>query len=138
LDRSHGKRLSHQRDPAKLLVAPWPGQLNRYALTYDDERMAIDGNGTLPEMQSDIMEAETPMALWVQIVHAFDEAYEQPQNDDFIKRVYQYADWCLQDVVKQRKIIFLLRCNLFLGTHTHERNGSQGPASLVFVGTRNG
>jgi hypothetical protein len=53
---------------------------------------------TLPEMESDIMEAETPMALWVQIVYAFDEAYEQPQNDDFIKRVYQYADWCLQDV----------------------------------------
>ena len=49
----------------------------------------------LPEMQSEIMHAETPMALWTEIIFAFDEAYEQPKNDDFIKRVYQYADWCL-------------------------------------------
>jgi hypothetical protein len=49
----------------------------------------------LPEMQSDVLRAETPMALWAELVHAFDEAYEQPKNDDFIKRVYRYADWCL-------------------------------------------
>jgi hypothetical protein len=54
-----------------------------------------------PEMQSEIMHAETPMALWTEIVFAFDEAYVQPKNDDFIKPVYDYADWCLnRDVGK--------------------------------------
>ena len=50
----------------------------------------------LPELQSDIETAENPMSLWFEIVYAFDEAYEDPRNDDFIKRVYGYADWCLE------------------------------------------
>ena len=49
----------------------------------------------LPEMQSEIVSAKDPMALWVEIIYAFDQAYEEPKNDDFIKRVYNYADWCL-------------------------------------------
>jgi hypothetical protein len=51
---------------------------------------------TLPELQSEIMAAKTPMALWTEIVFAFDEAYDEPKNDDFIQRVYRYADWCLE------------------------------------------
>lgn len=49
----------------------------------------------LPELRAEIKEAETPMALWVEIIFYFDEAYRTPQNDDFIRRVYAYADWCL-------------------------------------------
>jgi hypothetical protein len=49
----------------------------------------------LPELQSEIKEAQTPMALWVQAIFHFDEAYEEPRNDDFIRRIYAYADWCL-------------------------------------------
>lgn len=50
---------------------------------------------TLPEMRSEITRAEDPLTLWMEIVLTFDEAYEPPKNDDFIKRVYDYADWCL-------------------------------------------
>jgi hypothetical protein len=49
----------------------------------------------LPELQSEIETAENPMSLWFEIVYAFDEAYVDPKNDDFIERVYGYADWCL-------------------------------------------
>lgn len=49
----------------------------------------------LPELQSKIKEAETPMALWVQIIFYFDEAYEEPGNEDLIRRIYAYADWCI-------------------------------------------
>ena len=50
----------------------------------------------LPELRSEIEEAQTPMALWVEIVYAFDEAYSEPRNDNFIERVYRFADWSLQ------------------------------------------
>jgi len=49
----------------------------------------------LPELSSEIEEAETPMSLWLQIVFSFDQAYGEPRNEDFIRRVYGYADWCL-------------------------------------------
>src|SRR5205085_11992801 len=53
----------------------------------------------LPELQLKIIEAENPMSLWVEIIFYFDEAYEEPKNEDFIRRVYEYADWSLnQDV----------------------------------------
>lgn len=49
----------------------------------------------LPELHSEIESAETPVSLWLEIVFCFDEAYENPRNEDFIRRVYGYADWCL-------------------------------------------
>lgn len=53
----------------------------------------------LPELQSEIEEAERPMALWTEIIFYFDEAYEEPRNDDFIRRVYAYAAWGLEQDV---------------------------------------
>jgi hypothetical protein len=50
----------------------------------------------LPELGSEAGEAESPMSLWLEIVYKFDHAYELPRNEDFIKRVYAYADWCLK------------------------------------------
>lgn len=50
----------------------------------------------LPELHAEITAAEYPMALWVEIVYAFDEAYNEPRNEDFIERVYRYADWSIQ------------------------------------------
>jgi hypothetical protein len=50
----------------------------------------------LPELQSEAGEAESPMSLWLEIVYKFDDAYESPRNEEFIKRVYAYADWCLE------------------------------------------
>ena len=49
-----------------------------------------------PELRLEIEEAESPMSLWLEIVYNFDIAYERPRNEDFIRRVYEYADWCLQ------------------------------------------
>ncbi|MDQ6786847.1 MAG: hypothetical protein M3033_08565 [Acidobacteriota bacterium] len=49
----------------------------------------------LPEIKDDILESDNPMYLWIMIVLAFDEAYEEPKNESFIKRVYDYEDWCL-------------------------------------------
>ena len=64
----------------------------------------------LPELQARIEEAETPMSLWCEIVHAFDEAYDEPRNDDFIERVYRYADWSLQQPEGQTAAEHLPTC----------------------------
>ena len=50
----------------------------------------------LPEIQDDILESDNPMYLWIMIVLAFDEAYEEPRNEGFIERVYDYEKWCLE------------------------------------------
>lgn len=50
----------------------------------------------LPEIKEDILESENPMYLWIMIVLAFDDAYEEPRNESFIKRVYDYEEWCLR------------------------------------------
>jgi hypothetical protein len=49
----------------------------------------------LPEMKDEILESDNPMRLWIEIVLSFDEAYEEPRNESFIKRVYDYEEWCL-------------------------------------------
>lgn len=51
----------------------------------------------LPELTEEINEAQYPAALWDYIGAEFDFAYEeQPPNEDFIRRVYAYAGWCVQ------------------------------------------
>src|SRR4051812_35568095 len=50
----------------------------------------------LPEIKTEILESETPMQLWIEIVYYFDEAYKEPRNESFIKRVYEYQNWCLE------------------------------------------
>ena len=34
--------------------------------------------------------------LWSQLRDLFDLAYGPPRNEDLIKRIYDYADWCCQ------------------------------------------
>jgi len=60
-----------------------------------DEDWQLVALQMLPELRSEIETAKTPMSLWCEIVYAFDDAYDDPRNDDFIKRVYSYADWCV-------------------------------------------
>lgn len=36
------------------------------------------------------------MALWIEIVYYFDKSYEKPVNESFIKRVYEFQNWCLE------------------------------------------
>jgi len=64
----------------------------------------------LPELQSEIAEAETPMRLWIEIVFHFDAAYEEPRNESLIKRVYGYADWCLEQDIGERAQEHLPTC----------------------------
>ena len=51
----------------------------------------------LPEIKTEILDSDEPMQLWLEIVYYFDMAYEEePRNESFIKRVYDYQDWCLE------------------------------------------
>jgi hypothetical protein len=51
----------------------------------------------LPEMRNEIQAAETPMGLWIEVCAEFALAYkDEPRNDDFIRHVYSYANWCRQ------------------------------------------
>ncbi len=55
----------------------------------------LKGLEILPEIKEEILESDNPMQLWIEIVLAFDEAYEEPRNENFIKRVYDFENWCL-------------------------------------------
>lgn len=50
----------------------------------------------LPEMRAEIAEAENPMALWLNIQFEFFEAYKEPRREDFIRRVYEFESWCME------------------------------------------
>ena|SRR5437870_6656644 len=64
----------------------------------------------LPEFQSEIAGAETPMGLWTEIIFHFDDAYEEPRNEDLIERIYGYADWCLEHDVGESAADHLPTC----------------------------
>jgi hypothetical protein len=76
-----------------------PRQLRRYAVSLIWLKLGIESMkewqnvamSILPELHSEITAADNPMALWFEIVYAFDEAYNEPRNEDFIERVYRYA-----------------------------------------------
>lgn len=51
----------------------------------------------LPELRQVIAAADNVMALWIELVDSFHEAYRnEPRNDSRIGRIYSYADWCLR------------------------------------------
>lgn len=54
-----------------------------------------------PEFNQEISESENPMALWIELHLIFENAYKTPRNDDLIKRIYMFADWCLQQPQSQ-------------------------------------
>jgi hypothetical protein len=49
----------------------------------------------LPELRKIIASAETVMQLWIEISFEFKKAYGKPNNEDLIRRIYAYSDWCL-------------------------------------------
>lgn len=52
--------------------------------------------GRLPQLQSKIAAAETVMALWIELLRDFEEAYRStPPDEQLIAGVYSFADWCL-------------------------------------------
>lgn len=50
----------------------------------------------LPELSEELSESDRPMRFWIEVNLSFERAYENPKNEDLIRRIYQYADWCLQ------------------------------------------
>jgi hypothetical protein len=50
----------------------------------------------LPELKTIIDIAENPMMMWIELHLKWERAYaEQLPNDDFIRRIYKYALWCV-------------------------------------------
>lgn len=47
----------------------------------------------LPEFAAEIQNAETPLHLWSELRFEFDLAYEEPRQDDLIRRIYAFANW---------------------------------------------
>jgi hypothetical protein len=47
----------------------------------------------LPECRHIIESADNPMALWIELLYACEEAY-QKQSDDLVRRFYDFARWC--------------------------------------------
>ena len=65
---------------------------------------------TLPELSEEIKAADNPMYLWIEICLRFQRAYEAPQNDDLIRRIYGFAGWCLQQSRDSRAEYDLFTC----------------------------
>lgn len=49
----------------------------------------------LPECRQVIEAAESPMALWIELLGACEEACKK-QEDDLVRRFYDFARWCWQ------------------------------------------
>ena len=60
------------------------------------EKWLAEAVERFPEIQDDLdfEFVDSPMSLWHEIWWAFERAYEPPRNEDFIRRVYAFADWC--------------------------------------------
>ncbi len=63
-----------------------------------------------PELSEEIKVADNPMYLWIEICLKFQKAYEVPQDDDFIRRTYGFAGWCLQQARDDRTEYDLFTC----------------------------
>jgi hypothetical protein len=50
----------------------------------------------LPELRVCIEQARTPMALWIELKLAFDEAVRR-KDASSIRRTLRFADWCCSD-----------------------------------------
>jgi hypothetical protein len=50
----------------------------------------------LPELRKKINSADNIMALWIEALYAFEQAYRgNPPDESLIARVYAFADWCM-------------------------------------------
>ena len=47
-----------------------------------------------PDLIDRFDDVDTPYLLWFELTDAFTKAYKAPRNDDLIKRVYAFAEWC--------------------------------------------
>lgn len=47
-----------------------------------------------PELIEHFDDVDNPYLLWLELTHAFKEAYKAPRNEDLIARIYDFAHWC--------------------------------------------
>lgn len=51
----------------------------------------------LPQLQKVIAEADSVMALWIELRCEFEKAYRRdPPDEETVAGIYAYADWCIQ------------------------------------------
>lgn len=60
----------------------------------------------------------TPMYLWIELHMLFERAYEEPRNDDLIRRIYEYAGWCFEQDPQPRAAQDLPTC-VVVGLYEH-------------------
>ena len=48
-----------------------------------------------PEFASIVRDAEDPYSLWGDLLDIFNGAYGPPPDESLIKRIYEFADWCI-------------------------------------------
>jgi len=107
-----------RRQPLKAIVVSLILFLERGKKGMEDWRQVA--LRIFPELQPEVEGAENPMSLWLEIVLQFDTAYDTPRNEDFIRRVYESADWCLkQEGGKDARETFTYVSHLLLGAHSY-------------------
>lgn len=52
-----------------------------------------EAHSRFPELE-DPDKIESPYSLWLELLEVFEEAYQPPRNEEMIKRIYAYAEWC--------------------------------------------
>ena len=60
-------------------------------------RVAIE---RLPEFRATIEEADSPMALWVELGLPFENAF-RAGNEDLVRRFFRFAEWCIDTAHQQ-------------------------------------
>lgn len=56
-----------------------------------------------PELAEEFEWVDSPMSLWITLNTEFKLAYEEPRNESLIHRVYEYANWCVQQEQTEEK-----------------------------------
>ena len=58
------------------------------------EEWRIEALRRFPTLAERLQDAETPYLLWFELRDAFECAYRTPRNEDMIKNIYGYSEWC--------------------------------------------
>lgn len=59
------------------------------------ESWKIEAEKQFPELCDEVNNSDTPYILWFKLRDLFFNAYERG-DEVLIKRIYEYADWCIQ------------------------------------------
>ena len=67
----------------------------------------------LPELAEEIAASTNSMQLWIEIGFAFSSAYDEPRNEDLIRRIYGFASWCIEQPRSEHAQDDLFKDDLF-------------------------